>query len=80
MILVDILYHIEYIIKKHETVSKVPPVHVYINRINNRLVFKTKDEYKRIKNAWINEIIWQHTKKILGKTENGENVQSLELV
>ena len=26
--------------------SKIPPIHVYINRINNRLVFKIKDGYK----------------------------------
>ena len=31
----------EHIIKKHETF-----VHAYINRINNRLVFKLKDGYK----------------------------------
>ena len=43
MILADILDYIEYIIKKHETVSKV---HVYIKRINNKLGFKTKDGYK----------------------------------
>ena len=26
-------------IKKHETLTTIPPVHVYINRINNGLVF-----------------------------------------
>ena len=31
--------------KKHETTT-IPPIHVYINRINNRLLFKIKDEYK----------------------------------
>ena len=36
----------EYIIKKHETLTTIPPIHVYINRINNRLVFKIKDGYK----------------------------------
>ena len=40
----DIQDYIEYIIKKHETLATVPPIHVYINRINNRLVFKIKDE------------------------------------
>ena len=42
----DIQDYIEYIIKKHEKVTKIPPIHVYMNRINNRLVFKTKDGYK----------------------------------
>ena len=31
---------------KHETLTTIPPIHAYINRINTRLVFKTKDEYK----------------------------------
>ena len=38
--------YIEYIIKKHETLKTSPLIHVYINRINNRLVFKIKDEYE----------------------------------
>ena len=32
----DIQDYIEYIIKKHETLTRIPPIHVYINRINNR--------------------------------------------
>ena len=31
---------------KHETWTAIPPVHVYINWVNNRLVFKIKDGYK----------------------------------
>ena len=38
--------YIKYIIKKHETLSTTPPIRVYINRANNRLVFKMKDGYK----------------------------------
>ena len=34
--------HVEYIIKKHETLTTIFPIHVYINRIKNRLVFKIK--------------------------------------
>ena len=30
----------------YETLTTVPLIHVYINRINNRLVFKIKDGYK----------------------------------
>ena len=37
---------IEYIIKKHEKLATILPVHFYINGINNRLVFKIKDGYK----------------------------------
>ena len=42
----DIQDYIEFIIKKYETLIKMPPIHVYINRINKRLVFKIKDGYK----------------------------------
>ena len=36
----DIQDYIEYIIKKHETLSTNAPIHIHINRINNRLVLK----------------------------------------
>ena len=39
----DIQDYIEYIIKKCETLTTIPPIHVYINRIIKRLVFKIKD-------------------------------------
>ena len=42
----DIQDYIEYIIKKLETLTAIPPIHAYINRINNRLVFKIKDGCK----------------------------------
>ena len=42
----DIQDYIEYMIQTHEKLTKIPSIHVYINRINNRLVFKIKDGYK----------------------------------
>ena len=39
-----ILYRVYH--KEYETFSFNPPIHIYINRINNRLVFKTKDGHK----------------------------------
>ena len=36
----DIPDYIEYIIKKHERLIAIPPIHVYINRISNS--FKQK--------------------------------------
>ena len=41
----DIEDWIKFIIKKHGTLTTIPLIHVYINRINNRLVFKIKDGY-----------------------------------
>ena len=40
----------------------IPPIHVYINRINNRLVFKMKDRYKL-------ELQGPETMKLLGSTK-----------
>ena len=34
------------IIKKHETLTEIPPTDVNINEISNRLVFKVKDWHK----------------------------------
>ena len=38
----DIQDYTEYIIKKHETITAIPAIHVYINIINKRLVFEIK--------------------------------------
>ena len=54
--------YIEYIIKKHETLTAIPSIHVYINKINNRLVFKTKDGYKL-------ELQTPESMKLSGSTE-----------
>ena len=42
----DIQDYIEYIIKKYETLTAIFRTHVYINKINNKSVFKVKDGYK----------------------------------
>ena len=39
----DIQDYIECIIERHEKLTTTPPIHVYFNRINDRLVFKIKD-------------------------------------
>ena len=41
----NIQYYIDYIIKKHETLPTNSPIHIYINKINDRLVFKIEDGY-----------------------------------
>ena len=38
--------YFEYIIKKHETITDVSPVLIYVNEINKRIVFKIKSGYK----------------------------------
>ena len=63
LILCQILYLIYH--KKHETLTIIRHIHVYINRINNRLVLKIKKWISaRITNVRNRkkEIIWQHEK------------------
>ena len=38
----DIQDYIDYIIKKHETVTDNPPIKIYVNKIENRITFKIK--------------------------------------
>ena len=45
MVLVSVQDYIEYIIKTHRTLTTISLIHIYMNRINNRLVFKIKDKY-----------------------------------
>ena len=78
----DIQDYIEYVIKKHETLATISPIHVYINRINNRLMFKIKDGYKlelQIPEKKKKELFGS-TKKLIDKTKSGEQVPSLKVV
>ena len=76
----DIQDYIEYIIKKHETLTAIPPIHVYINKVNNRLVFKTKDGYRLELQMPETTKVFSSTKKLIDETKNGETVLSLEVV
>ena len=42
----DIQDYIKYIIQKHETLKSIPLIRIYINRVNDILVFKIKDGYR----------------------------------
>ena len=75
----DIPGCIEYIIKKHETLTTVSPIYVYINRIN-RLVFKIKDEYKLELQTSETMKLFGNTKKLIDKTKNAGKAASLEVV
>ena len=58
----DIQDYIEYIIKKYETLTTIPSIYVYINRVNNGLVFKIKDGNKL-------ELKTPETMKLFGSTK-----------
>ena len=72
--------YIEYIIKKHETITNTAPILIYANKINNRIVFKIKSGYKL-------ELLSKEKMKLLGSTSNiidvdkdSENLSRLENV
>ena len=76
----DIQDYIENIIKKHETLAAIPPIHLYINRINNRQVFKINNRYQlELQTPEIMKLFCS-TSKLISKTKNGEKVQSLKVV
>ena len=64
-------------LKKHEKWTTITPIHVYINRINNRLVFKIKDWYKLELQTPETMKVSGSTKILIDKTKNEENVLSL---
>ena len=72
--------YIDYIIKKNETLRTISPNNVYINRINNRLVFKIKDRYKLELQMRETVGLFGSTKELIDKIKNEEKVQSLEVV
>ena len=76
----DIQDYFEFIITKHETITKNPPIQIYPNKIKNRIIFKVKTGYKL-------ELLSPETMKLLGSTKkdvdkdkNGEEVPKLESV
>ena len=75
----DIQDYIEYIIKKHEKLTSISPTYVYINRINNRLVFKIKDGHKSELEMPEEIKLFGSAKKLIEKTKNAEKVPSLEV-
>ena len=65
----DIQDSIEYITKKHETLTTIPPIPVYISRINNKLVFTKKDRYKLELQTPTTMKVFDSTKKLIDKTK-----------
>ena len=75
----DIQDYFEYILKKHGENTDKLSVHIYVNKIENRVTFKTKNGYSL-------ELLTPETMKLLGSTKNkitdeknGENVPHLEI-
>ena len=76
----DIQDYFEFIIKKHETLTENPPDQVYLNKIKNRIVFKTKKGYKLELLTPETMKLLESTKRICDKDKDGENVRKFESV
>ena len=76
----DIQDYIKYIIQKHETLTAIPLIYVFINQINNKLVFKIKGGSKLELQIPEKMKLPGSTKKLIEKIKNGEHVSSLEAV
>ena len=75
----DIQDYFQYIFKNHGQITDKPSVHIYVNKIENRVTFKIKDGYSL-------ELLLPETMKLLGSTENkitrdknSENISHLEI-
>ena len=42
--LLDIQYYFEYIIRKHKTMTDNPPIRIYVNKIENIINLKLKED------------------------------------
>ena len=76
----DIQDYLEFIIKKHETLTENRSIQIYPNKIKNRIIFKVKTGYKL-------ELLSPETMKQLGNTKkdvdrdkNREDLPKLESV
>ena len=76
----DIQDYFEFIIKKHETLTKNPSIQIYPNKIKNRIVFKIKNGYKVELLSPETMKLLGSTKKVVDKDKNGENIPKLEIV
>ena len=57
-------------LKEDETLTSIPPIYVYINRINNRLVFEIKDGKKLELQTPEIMNLFGSVKKFMDKTKN----------
>ena len=59
----DIQDYFEYILKKHRESADNPPITIYVNKIQNRIMFK-------IKNGYYLELLTPETMKLLGSSKS----------
>ena len=75
----DIQDYFEFTIKKHDkTLTENPPVHIYPNKIKNRIIFKIKTGYKLELLTLETMKLLRSTIKDIDKNKKGKNVPKLE--
>ena len=72
--------YFQFIIKKHETLTKNLPIQIYVNRIKNRIIFKIKTGYKLELLTIKTMKLLESTKKDVDKNKDGANVLKLESI
>ena len=75
----DIQDYFEFILKKHGENTDNPSVHIYVNKIENRVAFRIKDGYSLELSAPETMKLLGITKNKITKDKNGENVLHLEI-
>ena len=70
--MINMLYYLEYIIKKRDTLTDNSPITPNENKIENRLTFKIRRGYYW--NLLTPVKLFGSTKNKITKDENGENV------
>ena len=66
--------------KENETLTTIPPIHVYINIINNRSVFKIKDGYRTELQRPETMTLFGSTRKLIEKTKAEKIIELIEVV
>ena len=74
----DIQDYFEYILKKHREKTANPSIRIYINKIENRITFKSKTRYYLVLLTPETMKLVATTKNEITKNENGENVPNLD--
>ena len=63
------------IYKKHGNIAGNPPIHIYVNKIKNKIVFKIKTGYKLELLSEETMQLLGSSKKVIENNKDGETVQ-----
>ena len=74
--------YIKYITKKHKVLTAIPPIHVYISRINNRLVFEKNGYSQQLETPETMKLFGskKKKKKRIDETKIGKKAPNLEII